>query len=477
MKRYSGTTASSSTVYGFFFFLIFLATKAVANCFERHASHAQGPTRARGVAPEKESQRRQTTVERIPCKRKDFAPSDKGEGHTCKGGLIHRPLPQLSAVPPPHDSQATSQEAQRMATQIVQHTNAFDATQCGINQSQMKAPNNTDGDSAMAAMTTMAMNSMWQRSPLAAMQHGGGGAAPGTMAAAPGSSAGLPLQSSSLALLQYHAAMQQLIAAQQVQQAAAACVVHANHTTNLPQLLWQLNNGVVHGGGVQVNNGAQGAAASNASHLLQAYPAHGHLHGNASVVQAQGTLAGGFAYAADGPAIAFRANPAPVCAPSDVASKRVASIAASAAASTGATGQLELVFPRRGRKTGDLDGKVHEPVVITMEVMQKLFHLPLAQASTQLGLSPTAIKGVCRRMGIKKWPFRMVTAKSHRRVRKPREDIIADALLRTTNHCVNVDTEDARSGLLLLSGQADEAGSIRSSSSKSLPESPQSTSE
>mmetsp|Transcript_45782 Transcript_45782/g.114763 ORF Transcript_45782/g.114763 Transcript_45782/m.114763 type:complete len:337 (-) Transcript_45782:176-1186(-) len=83
-------------------------------------------------------------------------------------------------------------------------------------------------------------------------------------------------------------------------------------------------------------------------------------------------------------------------------------------------GRLELVFPRRGRKSGELDKKVQDPVLITFEVMQRLFHLPLTEAARQLGLSPTAIKGACRRLGIKKWPFRMVMAKSHRRApRKP----------------------------------------------------------
>jgi len=83
-------------------------------------------------------------------------------------------------------------------------------------------------------------------------------------------------------------------------------------------------------------------------------------------------------------------------------------------------GRLELVFPRRGRKSGEGDKKVQDPVLITHDVMQRLFHLPLTEAARQLGLSPTAIKGACRRLGIKKWPYRMVTAKSHRRApRKP----------------------------------------------------------
>lgn len=88
--------------------------------------------------------------------------------------------------------------------------------------------------------------------------------------------------------------------------------------------------------------------------------------------------------------------------------------------STNACCPVELVFPRRGRKTGVAGekGRGHEPILITMEVMMGLFHLPLVQASKHLGLSPTAIKSVCRRLGIKKWPFRALSAKSTRRNRK-----------------------------------------------------------
>jgi len=80
---------------------------------------------------------------------------------------------------------------------------------------------------------------------------------------------------------------------------------------------------------------------------------------------------------------------------------------------------VELVFPRRGRKSGnDADRRTHEPIQITMETMMGLFHLPLVQAASRLGLSPTAIKSVCRRLGIRKWPFRSLSAKSKWRNRK-----------------------------------------------------------
>eukprot|EP00283_Hemiselmis_rufescens_P010243 CAMPEP_0173435646 /NCGR_PEP_ID=MMETSP1357-20121228/15513_1 /TAXON_ID=77926 /ORGANISM="Hemiselmis rufescens, Strain PCC563" /LENGTH=325 /DNA_ID=CAMNT_0014400659 /DNA_START=47 /DNA_END=1024 /DNA_ORIENTATION=+ len=86
----------------------------------------------------------------------------------------------------------------------------------------------------------------------------------------------------------------------------------------------------------------------------------------------------------------------------------------------GAGGRLELVFPRKSRRSKDTDEtKVHkDPVIITLEVVKRLFHLPLTEAARQLGISPTAIKGACRRLGIQKWPFRKVTARGQRRAPK-----------------------------------------------------------
>ena len=40
--------------------------------------------------------------------------------------------------------------------------------------------------------------------------------------------------------------------------------------------------------------------------------------------------------------------------------------------------------------------------------MASLFHLPLHKAASKLGISPTTLKRACRKVGIFKWPFRLL---------------------------------------------------------------------
>ena len=46
-----------------------------------------------------------------------------------------------------------------------------------------------------------------------------------------------------------------------------------------------------------------------------------------------------------------------------------------------------------------------EPVNITLEVLEDLGRLPLPRASAMLGISATALKGACRKLGIQRWPY------------------------------------------------------------------------
>eukprot|EP00276_Gloeochaete_wittrockiana_P020510 CAMPEP_0184360466 /NCGR_PEP_ID=MMETSP1089-20130417/125148_1 /TAXON_ID=38269 ORGANISM="Gloeochaete wittrockiana, Strain SAG46.84" /NCGR_SAMPLE_ID=MMETSP1089 /ASSEMBLY_ACC=CAM_ASM_000445 /LENGTH=116 /DNA_ID=CAMNT_0026699665 /DNA_START=70 /DNA_END=416 /DNA_ORIENTATION=- len=43
-------------------------------------------------------------------------------------------------------------------------------------------------------------------------------------------------------------------------------------------------------------------------------------------------------------------------------------------------------------------------------ILAQHFHLPLHQAAERLGLCTSALKKVCRRNGIKKWPYRKLRA-------------------------------------------------------------------
>ena len=44
--------------------------------------------------------------------------------------------------------------------------------------------------------------------------------------------------------------------------------------------------------------------------------------------------------------------------------------------------------------------------MLTRELLESLFNLPLSSASERLGICPTAIKKACRKLGIPKWPFK-----------------------------------------------------------------------
>lgn len=67
--------------------------------------------------------------------------------------------------------------------------------------------------------------------------------------------------------------------------------------------------------------------------------------------------------------------------------------------------QNEVIKPRRKKdqktKRGDTKG-----VVVTIEVLETVFHMPLHKACKALGVCATAMKRVCRKLGVKKWPYR-----------------------------------------------------------------------
>uniref|UniRef100_A0A7S0EQB3 RWP-RK domain-containing protein n=1 Tax=Hanusia phi TaxID=3032 RepID=A0A7S0EQB3_9CRYP len=62
-----------------------------------------------------------------------------------------------------------------------------------------------------------------------------------------------------------------------------------------------------------------------------------------------------------------------------------------------------IIFPRR--KAGELQRGAN-PVLITPELLEHYFDLPLHKAAKHLGVCATAIKKACRKLGIMRWPFR-----------------------------------------------------------------------
>ena len=70
----------------------------------------------------------------------------------------------------------------------------------------------------------------------------------------------------------------------------------------------------------------------------------------------------------------------------------------------GRSDQNEVIKPRRKKdqkKRGDTKG-----VVVTLEILETVFHMPLHKACKALGVCATAMKRVCRKLGVKKWPYR-----------------------------------------------------------------------
>ena len=82
------------------------------------------------------------------------------------------------------------------------------------------------------------------------------------------------------------------------------------------------------------------------------------------------------------------------------------STAAGAEASKSAdTDSSNVIFPRRKQGQHKKHGR-KEGVVVTMDILETVFHMPLHKACNELGVCATALKRACRKLGVQKWPYR-----------------------------------------------------------------------
>lgn len=81
-------------------------------------------------------------------------------------------------------------------------------------------------------------------------------------------------------------------------------------------------------------------------------------------------------------------------------------------------GSVNTIFPRR--KQGQHARMNSQPVVLNEATLSQLFTLPLHKAAVKLGISATAMKSACRKLGIKKWPYRALSGTSTKQQRKTR---------------------------------------------------------
>ena len=61
---------------------------------------------------------------------------------------------------------------------------------------------------------------------------------------------------------------------------------------------------------------------------------------------------------------------------------------------------------RPRKKRGFLQLYPDSPVTVSVETVQNLQHMPQSQAAAHIGISATALKRACRKLGIDRWPFR-----------------------------------------------------------------------
>mmetsp|Transcript_5937 Transcript_5937/g.12021 ORF Transcript_5937/g.12021 Transcript_5937/m.12021 type:complete len:111 (+) Transcript_5937:2-334(+) len=63
------------------------------------------------------------------------------------------------------------------------------------------------------------------------------------------------------------------------------------------------------------------------------------------------------------------------------------------------------IYPRRSPEDRDSAPR-KDAVFVSKSALSQLFHLSLPDAAARLGISPTALKSACRKLGIEKWPYR-----------------------------------------------------------------------
>ena len=74
---------------------------------------------------------------------------------------------------------------------------------------------------------------------------------------------------------------------------------------------------------------------------------------------------------------------------------------------------VNCIWPRS--KHGQDDAfRVSKPVFLDEATVSKFFHLPLYKAAAKLGISNTSLKTACRKVGLKKWPYRTMIAAARR---------------------------------------------------------------
>lgn len=104
---------------------------------------------------------------------------------------------------------------------------------------------------------------------------------------------------------------------------------------------------------------------------------------------------------------------------------------------------MNTIFPRR--KAGQHARLNSKPVVLNETTLRKLFALPLHEAATTLGISATAMKSACRKLGIKKWPYRTVQSTKTAAARRAFASSGSGSGSACSSPCASVSADSAKS--------------------------------
>jgi len=101
-------------------------------------------------------------------------------------------------------------------------------------------------------------------------------------------------------------------------------------------------------------------------------------------------------------------------------------------------GKRVLLYPRRkgdarGDARGDAPQRGRKPVSLELATVEAKFELPQPEAAKELGISLTSLKLVCRKLGLKKWPYRR-PGKSPSAPKKETKDETGTALNIASHH-------------------------------------------
>ena len=90
-----------------------------------------------------------------------------------------------------------------------------------------------------------------------------------------------------------------------------------------------------------------------------------------------------------------------------------------------ATAPRVYLFPRRKSGDSDVPVKGRLPIQLDRESIASMFRMPQPEASRALGVSLTALKQVCRKLGISRWPYQRSCsqARRSRHSRRPRSGV------------------------------------------------------